>query len=209
MITKQEAKQIVDWVINEIRRRQFGYLTGGKIDFYKPTVGQIGGGTSTSGGQIKEGAIYDRHVNDDADIRGTKVRYATKVEEGVQILGYTQDELNSTLFGSGASLIGVEDPSGYFTGENVEAVLAELFTAIGAITFIDLVDTPNQYTALWSHKGWIPVIDNAQAGLEFKPVHYIDGGAFTDDYAGVVVINDTPIDGGAFTENHILDGGSF
>jgi len=204
MITKQEAKQIVDWVINEIRRRQFGYLTGGKIDFYKPTVGQIGGGTSTSGGQIKEGAIYDRHINDDADIRGTKVRYATLAEEGVQILGYTQDELNSTLTGSGASLVGVEDSGGHFVGDNVEAVLSELFAAIGAVTFLDLIDTPSSYSNKYPQ---VPTITESEAGLEFRPVDYYDGGSISEDYAGATMLKRVFVDGGAATMNDTLDGG--
>lgn len=209
MITRQEAKQIVDFVISELKRRQFGYITDGKMDFTKTTIGLITGGTSTSGGQISDEAIFDRHVNPAADIRGTKVRYATLVEGGVQTLAYKQQELNSLLPGSGASLIGVADASGVFIGTNVEDVLYELFLAVGAVTFIALTDTPDGYTNPWSMIGRVPVINKIENGLEFKPVSYIDGGAFTDTYEGAKDTHHSPVDGGSFTGNEIVDGGTF
>lgn len=36
-------------------------------------------------------------------------------------------QMNSTANGKGASLVGIEDAAGYFTGTNVEAVLAEIY----------------------------------------------------------------------------------
>jgi len=159
MITQREAKQIVDFVINELKKRQYSYTTDGRLDLSSSSVGGVGG-TPITGGQIKINSIYDRHVNTNADIRGTKVRVATISERGtvelaqptetasgivVQANDYrlhdgvvssstqhdaryrTKDELSSVSHDYGASLIGVEDPSGYFIGQNVESALYELF----------------------------------------------------------------------------------
>jgi len=44
MITRQEAKQIVDFVIRELNRRQFAYITDGRLDLGQPTGGFFGSG---------------------------------------------------------------------------------------------------------------------------------------------------------------------
>ena len=44
MITRQESKQIVDFVIREITRRQFAYVTDGRLDLGLPTGGFYGSG---------------------------------------------------------------------------------------------------------------------------------------------------------------------
>jgi len=80
-ITKREAKEIVDWVVSELHRKGFLYLTDGKVDLSKVRVGTISG-TASLGGRISDGAIWNRHVAEDADIRGTKVRIATTSERG-------------------------------------------------------------------------------------------------------------------------------
>ncbi len=215
MITRKEAKEIIDFVLREVYRRGFPYVTDGKIDLTKTIVGPISG-TQTYGGGIADGAIWDRHIHDNADIQGTKIRLATELVQGVVTLGTggdayvpTMSGLQSTVSGAGASLIGIYDSEEEFVSDNVEAALHEILTKMYALTFLDLADTPSQYTALWSQKAWIPTINQAEAGLEFKPVHYIEGGAFTSSYAGAVVVSETPIDGGSFTENFIMDGGSF
>jgi hypothetical protein len=51
-------------------------------------------------------------------------------------------ELASTANGKGASLVGVEDAAGNFTGTNVEAVLAELFAAAGTGAADDVTYDP-------------------------------------------------------------------
>ena len=83
MITRREAKDIVDWVISELNRKSFAYATDGKLDFSK---GGYGGGTisgtQTYGGDIADGAIWNRHVHSSADIQGTKIRVATEIERG-------------------------------------------------------------------------------------------------------------------------------
>lgn len=238
MITRQEAKQIVDYVVQEIRRRQFPYVTDGKVDLSKTTVGIVTGGTSTSGGQIDEGAIYDRHVNNNADIRGTKVRAASILERGVVELAehyeampglalqsddprlhetvpsgsiehdiryYTKENLGSTEDGFGASLVGVEDPSGYFLGTNVEAVLSELFL-LGIKTFIDLLDTPSDYSNRFTQ---VPTVTEDEVGLEWRPTDYYDGGNIAEDYSGAVVVKrgKEVVDAESATMNNILDGG--
>lgn len=83
MISRKEAKEIVDWVVSELQRRSFAYATDGKLDLGK---GGYGGGTisgtPTVGGDIANGAIWDRHVNANADIRGSKVQIASTSERG-------------------------------------------------------------------------------------------------------------------------------
>ena len=44
------------------------------------------------------------------------------------------EDLNSTVAGKGASIIGIEDSAGYYTGTNTEAVLVELKDQLGADT---------------------------------------------------------------------------
>jgi hypothetical protein len=44
------------------------------------------------------------------------------------------EDLNSTTNGEGASIIGIEDPSAYYTGTNVEAALDELEAQLGGDT---------------------------------------------------------------------------
>lgn len=47
---------------------------------------------------------------------------------------YTETEMGSTANGEGASLVGIEDASAYFTGTNVEVALDELEAQIGGLT---------------------------------------------------------------------------
>lgn len=210
-ITRKEAKEIVDWVLSEVYKRRFPYITDGKIDLTKTISAPISG-TQTYGGSIADGAIWNRHIADGADIDGTKVKVATTSEQGVVTLGTegealvpTMSGLLSTDNGLGASLIGVEDAEGDFVGTDVESVLHEILTIM---TFLALTDTPSQYVANWKQKGWATVINEAEDGLEFKPIHYFDGGDFSETYEGAVVLHDAVADGESFTENNILDGGS-
>jgi len=177
MITKREAKEIVDWVVREITRRNFSYVTDGRLDLSKSPVGAISG-TQTSGGPIADGAIWNRHVHPNADIRGTKVRIATTAERGTVQLGTdgvalvpTMSGLLATASGLGASLIGIEDSPDVFVSEDVEAVLHELYDKIVAIAFLDLTDTPSNYTNRFPQ---VPTITEAEAGLEWRPVDYYD-----------------------------------
>ncbi len=78
---RREAKEIVDWVIAEIYKNRFAYVTDGRLDLSKSHIGAISG-TQTYGGPIAAGAIWDRHVELNADIAGTKVRQATTSERG-------------------------------------------------------------------------------------------------------------------------------
>ncbi len=78
---RREAKEIVDWVIAEIYKNRFSYVTDGRLDLGKAHLGTISG-TQTHGGPIAAGAIWDRHVHVNADIAGTKVRQATTSERG-------------------------------------------------------------------------------------------------------------------------------
>lgn len=67
---------------------------------------------------------------------GTNPHGTTKSDVGLSavanLLQLGKTEAASTSNGEGASLIGVEDSAGNFTGVNVEAVLAELFPEYGS-----------------------------------------------------------------------------
>lgn len=56
-------------------------------------------------------------------------------------------DLNSTTNGEGASIIGVEDASGYYTGTDVEAVITEIETQIGGTTSTTFDFTENNVLA--------------------------------------------------------------
>jgi hypothetical protein len=231
-LTRREAKEIVDWVIQEILKRRFPYVTDGKLDLSKTSVGTLSG-TQTTGGQIADGAIWDRHVHPNADIRGTKVRVATTAERGTVELAEHMEaasgialqaddprlhdtvpsgsaehdaRYSSTASGYGASLIGVYDGEDEFVSEDVEAALHELLAIINALTFLDLVDTPASY---FNKAKQVPTIDESEAGLEFRPVDYYDGGNIDETYSGALAINrnQREADGGSATTDGILDGG--
>jgi len=210
-ITRREAKEIVDWVIQEIMRRRFPYVTDGKLDLSKSPVGTVSG-TQTSGGPIAESAIWDRHVAPDADIRGTKIRVATTAERGTVQLGTegealvpTMSGLLSTVSGLGASLVGIYDGEGEFVSEDVESALHELFAIIGALTFVDLTDTPSNYTNRYPQ---VPTIIASEAGLEWRPVDYYDGESVLTTVSGAVTIRrEKAIDAESATMDNILDGG--
>lgn len=62
------------------------------------------------------------------------------------------DNLSLTTLNNGASLIGVHDSAGNYTGTNVEEVLTEISTLINGLTFTSITDidlkttgTPNEY----------------------------------------------------------------
>lgn len=212
MITRREAKEIVDWVISEIMRRRFPYVTDGKLDLSKSPVGQVMG-TETSGGAIGDGAIWNRHVHADADIRGTKVRVATTAERGTVQLGTggqalvpTISGLLSTASGLGASLVGVHDAEGDFVSDDVEATLHELVDIIEALTFLNLTDTPSNYTNRFPQ---VPTINEAEAGLEWRPVDYFDGEGIAETYAGRFPVRrgEEAVDAESVTMNNTLDGG--
>jgi len=209
MLTRRESKQIVDWVVQEFLKRRFPYVTDNKLDLSKSPVGTVSG-TQTYGGSIANGAIWDRHINQNADIRGTKVRVATLSERGTVKLGTggeaevpTMSGLESTEENFGASLIGVHDAEGDFSGTDVEAVLHEIFEVIGAITFLDLIDTPDSY---WNKYRQVPTVNEAEVGLEWRPVEYYDGGGINETYSGAVEVDRTAVDGGSATMDDILDG---
>ena len=76
MLNKKESRDIVNWVLAEVKRHLYPMMTDGKLDFTKVTIGLI------SGFQLGAGVITDFHVNTSADIRGTKIRTATVSERG-------------------------------------------------------------------------------------------------------------------------------
>jgi len=231
-LTRREAKEIVDWVIQEILRRRFPYVTDGKLDLSKTSVGTVSG-TPTAGGNIADGAIYDRHVHPNADIQGTKVRLATTLERGTVELAEALEvasglalqandprlhdtvpsgsaehdaRYGSTSSGLGASLIGVHDAEGDLVSEDVEAALHELVDIIEALTFLDLTDTPSYYANRYKQ---VPTVNETESGLEWRPVDYYDGGDIEEAYSGALPVNrnQREADGGSATMHEILDGG--
>jgi hypothetical protein len=131
MVNSREAKQIVDFVIREIHKRQFPFLTDGKVDLTLTTVGTISGGTSTTGGQIGNYSIYDRHVNPNADIRGTKVRIATILERGtVQFAEDSEVSSTKAVRADDSRLLGshlYEDlEDGEYCGSTISGVAGEV-----------------------------------------------------------------------------------
>ncbi len=210
-ITKREAKEIVDWVVSEIQRKGFIYLTDGKIDLSKSSVGTLSG-NATLGGRIADGAVWDRHVAGEADIRGTKIRVATTSERGtvqfasnLEIVSakvvqandsrlhnttvasatehdaryYTESELGSILINEGAGLIGVYNPSGWWSGSNVQQALDQLHKR----KFTSLSDVPTDYEG---YGGLVVAVRQTEDGLEFVVP---SGGGGSENFLG---LTDTP-----------------
>lgn len=252
-ITRREARELVDWVLREISRKQFPYITDSKLDLTKSMVGTISG-TQTSGGPIADSAIWNRHVAPNADIQGTKVRIATIEERGtVELADHlesaaglalqsddprlhdtvpsgsadhdvryyteteldngqldnryrTETELQSTVSGFGASLIGLHDAEGEFVSDDVEAALHELVDFIASVAFIDLIDTPDNYINKFPQ---VPTINNAEVGLEWRPVDYYDGEDIAETYSDALPVRrgEEAIDAESASMNNILDGG--
>ena len=126
MINRQEAKQIVDFVIREINRRQFAYITDGRIDLGQPMGGYYGSG-----------------------------------------------QLSITRLSSHPRLVPhFDSPFDIF--------------------------------------GRFPSVNVANNGVEWKPLDYIDGGAFTSVFEGTRVSSRSEVDGGTFIHTaELVDGGAF
>lgn len=144
MITRRESKEIIDFVIREIRRQTFSYVTDGKVDFSKITIGTISG-MQYSGGQMSNGAVWNRHVATNADIRGTKVRIATTSERGTAEFAEHNEEM---------------------AGLAVQADDPRLLPSGGDFGFIDLPDTPNSYA---TYSGYTVKVNDAEDALEWVP----------------------------------------
>lgn len=88
-------------------------------------LGQVaaGAGLTKTGNTIDAGAGTGITVNAD-DIA---IDFSTAFNDTKAVAA---EDLNSTANGEGASIIGIEDSAGNFTATDVEAALAELFTAI-------------------------------------------------------------------------------
>lgn len=187
MLTRAESRQIVDFVIREIRKHQSTFVTDGRIDLSKSSVGSILG--TISGGAISPGAVWNYHINPNADIQGTKIRVATDSERGTVVLGEAGDGTVPTV------------------DQLTDAIAA------GLSNFLSLLDTPSTFRQV----GLVPTIDTNEAALEWKPVTYVDGRKMNEGYEGAIdiaVLNPerdftNGIVGGTFTMNQTLNGGSF
>ena len=88
------------------------YYTGTDIEAaLNELEAQLGGATSTTFGFAEDNVLADNDA----------------VYAALDKLDLKWGDLASTANGEGASLVGVEDSAGYFTGTDVEAVLAELY----------------------------------------------------------------------------------
>jgi hypothetical protein len=63
---------------------------------------------------------------------GLKLNFSTLYTEADKAIA--ADKINSTANGQGASIVGIEDPSNYYSGLSVEAALDEIETQIGGLT---------------------------------------------------------------------------
>lgn len=133
---------------------------------------------------------FARSILDDADEATFKA--TVNLEPGVDVQAYSANldswsgevpsdyallsDLASTANGDGASLIGIEDAGGYFTGMDAEAVLQEVGAAISAI------GTPVQLKGTWdASSGSFPGAGAALAGWSYivSVGGTVDGVAFT------------------------------
>lgn len=62
-------------------------------------------------------------------------------------LAFKASDLASTATGEGASIVGIEDASGYYTGTNLETVLSEIETQLGGTTSTTFNFTENNVLA--------------------------------------------------------------
>lgn len=115
-----------------------------KMDYTAVSSGDsyinVSGGVVT----LNTGSIDNAAVDASAAIAGSKLSSGTMTEQNVittnddvtaalNKLDLKWGDLASVTNGEGAALVGVEDSAGNFTGTDVEAVLAELQTAIDAV----------------------------------------------------------------------------
>ena len=132
-----------------------GYYAGSSVeDLANELEAQIGGDTSSTFDFTEENVLAD---ND-------------SIYPALNKLDLKWGDLASTANGEGASLVGVEDAAGYFVGDDVEEVLAELYTLIeqngvdytvgaggvtkGDLVYISSADTVLPYATLTnSHRG--------------------------------------------------------
>lgn len=157
MVSKRESKQIIDYVNRVVKNAQFPFVTDSKIDFNKASVGTISG--TTAGGQISDGAVYNRHVNPAADIRGTKIKEATTLERGTVKLAGNMETVS---------------------GEVVESTDYRLTN-----TFDSLFDTPSGYVG-YAHK--LLTVNDNEDGLEYADKFLIEDEISSYDYAGIFII---------------------
>jgi len=75
MISRRDAREIVELVVREVRKRSSPYVTDGKVDLTK-AVSAPATGTPNTGGVIADNAIYNRHIAEDAAIDIEKIDYA-------------------------------------------------------------------------------------------------------------------------------------
>lgn len=207
-ITRREAKEIVDYVVREVHKRSFVFSTDGKVDLSKSVIGTVSG-TLDYGGTIANAAIYDRHVHPSANITGTKIQQATTSNVGVVQLAadldtasseavqgndsrlhtaavanatdhdgryYTETEIGAD---TGATLVGIANPSGWWVGDNVMTALNEL----NQRKLTSLSDVPNSYEGMG---GDVLMVRVDELGIEFG--EYSAGGGVST-FSGLI---DTP-----------------
>lgn len=113
---------------NGYETSDFINVSAGAGDAGKPIVLDAGGKIDES--MIEDGDIDHGSIGGLADDDHTQYHNDTRGDARY----YTQTQLGSTSNAEGASLIGVEDASAYYTGTDIEAVLNELEGQIGGLT---------------------------------------------------------------------------
>lgn len=109
------------------------------------------------------------------------------------LINYSRTRLSSTSNGLGASLVGVEDSGGYYTGSTVEAVLAQLGSGLVANEITDPGDagaipvTRSGSCALTSAAGETrTVADPSFAGQQLNISFDTDGGDIAITFASAI-----------------------
>ena len=175
MVTRQESKQIVDFVIRELYKRRFSYVTDGKVDLSLSSVGTISG--ATVGGQIAGGAIYDSHINIDAKVQSTKIKVVDTnnvfVNNNVEDVLYELFSIVDTL----PFIELVDTPNGY----------PIWFPWAGKVPVVNTAGTALEWKPLDYIEGGL-FTDTINGGAVSKR-SYVDGGTFV----GYEII-----DGGSF-----------
>lgn len=77
-----------------------------------------------------------------------------------------EDNLSATTNGNGASLVGIEDAGGYFTGTDVEAALQELGGSdVLNSTILAAIDTAGQQSAISDPSGGATIDAEARTAI--------------------------------------------
>jgi len=181
-LTRELGPEIGALVASEIGKATIGALQGGSI-ILGGGSGEGGGTGTPPGGFVGTRVAFDNTEESSLDIPSGILPYSgASLLDNLNRIRYWIDErvtisgLASTLPGSGASMVGVEDVGGYFDSDDVEAVLQELGVTV---------------TSGWL---WHTFVFTAEGNLEVssKPLRIYLPGDFTIDKV-YISVNTPPI----------------